>query len=228
MTVEHDLFEDDDDPRLGPLAGLAIGKVSDPDDPDKRGRVKVTLPGLTGAVASTWARVLRPAAGAKHGVWWPLEIDDEVLVGFVGGHPELPVVLGGLWSAKIPPPVAEADRRAQRTITTTSGHTIRLDDTPKGEKLEIVAAGGENAITIDVATGALALKARKKLEISVGDVKLTIADGKVELSCDELVIAARTDVTVGGDAVTIDAGQDLALSGGKSVNVNNGALTVEE
>lgn len=224
-----DLLDDDDDARGtgGPLGGLLFATVSDVADPDKLGRVKLTLPTLGDTVATTWARVLAPGAGEKHGVYWPLEIGDEVLVAFVGGHPELPVVMGALWSPKKLAAIPEASRRAHRLIASPAGHLIRMDDTADAQKLEIVAAGGENAIAVDVAGGKLTITAKTTLEIKVGaDITLTMSAGKVTVKCKQLAVEGASDITLAGDAISLDAGQGLALSGGAGVNINDGALEV--
>lgn len=228
--TDIDLHEQDD-PRPGahgPLMGLVFATVSDVEDPKKQGRVKLLLPTYGDAVESTWARVLAPGAGKTHAVWWPLEVGDEVIVGFVGGHPEHPVVLGSLFSPKKLDLVPEASRRAHHLLATPAGHTVRLDDTKDAHKLEIVTAGGENAIAFDVAKGKLTITAKTILEIKVGaDITLTMTEGKVTLKCKELAIPDAKDISVtGAGAITLDAKQSLALKGGQAVTINDGALEV--
>ena len=227
---ELELHDDDDDTSaFGPLLGLMFARVCSVDDPAKLGRVKVALPTMSADVESAWARVMQPGAGSKHGVYWPLEMNDEVVVGFVGGHPELPVVLGALWSKSKLAAVPEASRRVHRLLTSASGHLLRLDDTAGAEKIELIAAKGENAITLDVGAGAVTITAKTKLEIKVGtDITLTLADGKVSLSCKEFAVSQCTNVTIASQAITLDASNSLALNGKQSgVNINNGGLDIK-
>lgn len=225
--TDLDLHDDDPNPRAGPLGGLVFATVSSVEDPRKQGRVKLLLPTLGDAVETTWARVLAPAAGKTHAVWWPLEVGDEVLVAFVGGHPELPVVVGSLFSPEKLELVPEAGRRAHHLLATPAGHAVRLDDTADAQKLEIVAAGGESGLAIDVAAGKLTLTARTTLEIKVGDdITLTMTGGKVTLTCKELAVTGSKDVSVAGEAITLDAGKSLALGGGQGITLNDGALEV--
>lgn len=220
-----DLLDDDDAPR-GPVGDLVIGTVSDVDDPDKLDRLRVVFPTISGAVASHWARVVQPAAGLKHGVHWPLEIGDEVVVGFIGGHTELPIVLGALWSKKQPPPVPDASRRVHRVLQSAAGHTIRLDDTRDKEKLEIVAAGGKEAITLGVADGKVTITAGKCLEIKVGeDITLKLENGAVTLACKTLAVEQLEDITLAARAVAVEAEQNLQMSGQK-VTINDTSLEV--
>lgn len=221
-----DLFGDDDDAPRDSLGDLVIATVSDDADPDKLGRVRVVFPTISGKVASHWARVVQPAAGARHGVHWPLEIGDEVVVGFIGGHTELPVVLGALFSKKQPPPTPDGSRRVHRVLQSTAGHTIRLDDTKDAEKLEIVGANAKESITFTTPKGKVEIVAGAELEIKVGsDITLNFKDGKVTLACKSLAITDLEDITLGARTVAVDGDQELLLSGQK-VTINDTSLEV--
>lgn len=225
-----DLLGDDDEPR-GPFGGLVIGTVSNVDDPDKVGRVKVVFPTISGTVESGWARVLGPAAGAgddgARGLYLPYLVGDEVVVGFLGGHGELPVVVGALWSKKHPPPAPSDRLAAHGVLRSTSGHTLRFDDTDKAEKIEIVAAGAENSLALSTADGKISIAAARCVEIKVGsDITLTLQDGTVTLACKKFVVKDASEVSIAGGQIAVDADQSLALSGGSGINLNNGALEV--
>jgi uncharacterized protein involved in type VI secretion and phage assembly len=69
-------------PNGTPTKGLVVGIVTDNQDPDGRGRVKVKFPWLTPDHASHWARVVSVGAGPERGIQFLPEINDEVLVGF--------------------------------------------------------------------------------------------------------------------------------------------------
>ena len=63
------------------IYGLVIGIVTDNNDPDNVGRVKVKFPWLGDDVESWWARIAAPGAGPDYGVVWVPQVNDEVLVG---------------------------------------------------------------------------------------------------------------------------------------------------
>lgn len=229
-----DLLDDDGGEPRGPFGGLVIATVSNVDDPDKLGRVKVLFPTISSAVESAWARVLTPAAGAAagddlaaHGVHWPYKVGDEVVVGFLGGHTELPIVVGALWSKKRPAPVPSDKLAAHRVLQSARGHVLRFDDTKDAEKIEIVAARGENALALSTADGAVTITAAKCVEIKVGaDITLTLKEGEVTLKCKKLTVQDASDVAVAAGAVSVDADQSIAMSGGSGINLNNGAFEV--
>ena len=67
--------------------------VSNIKDPDGQGRVKVKLPwspdGL-GSAYEAWARLATMMGGNNRGTWFIPDVNDEVLVVFLGGDPRFP------------------------------------------------------------------------------------------------------------------------------------------
>src|SRR5690349_4563849 len=70
--------------------GVEIAVVTNVQDPDKVGRVKVKFPRLPNGPESDWARVAQPSAGAGRGFYWIPEVNDEVLVAFELGNANRP------------------------------------------------------------------------------------------------------------------------------------------
>lgn len=109
--------------------------------PDDQGRYKVRLPFARndhgGYRNSAWLRLSTPyAAGsgtkdlAKSGMHFPLREGTEVLVAFLNGDPDLPVIVGTLPNAEAPSVVGQQNSRE---------HVIR---TPGGSGLVILDGGG--------------------------------------------------------------------------------------
>lgn len=227
-------LDDDGGDRRGPFGGLVIGTVSNVDDPDRLGRVKVVFPTVSSAVESAWARVLSPAAGAAdddapaaHGLYWPYRPGDEVVVGFLGGHAELPVILGALWSKKRPAPVPSDRLAAHRVLQSASGHVLRFDDTRGAEQIELVSAAPDNALRLSAVDGAVTIRAAKCVEIRVGaDITLTLKDGEVTLTCKQLRVQCADEVALAGASVSVDADESVTVNGGGGINLNNGAFEV--
>src|SRR6266536_6725356 len=143
--------------------GVVIGIVTNNDDPDGLGRVKVRFPWLSDSDESWWARIATPMAGNQRGVQFPPEVEDEVLVAFQHGDVRFPYVLGGLWNGKDAPPESKPldgdGKVAKRVVKSRSGHLIRFDDTDGSEKIEIVDKSEKNSIVIDTANNTVTVQA---------------------------------------------------------------------
>src|SRR5262249_37613419 len=92
------------EPHVTPLNGVVVGVVTDNQDPEGQGRVKVKFPWLSEDHASFWARLAIVGGGPERGVEFLPEINDEALVGFEMGDVHYPYILGGLWNGKDAPP----------------------------------------------------------------------------------------------------------------------------
>ncbi|ETX05496.1 MAG: hypothetical protein ETSY2_22635, partial [Candidatus Entotheonella gemina] len=89
--------------------GMVVAGVTNNQDPEGLGRVKVKFPWLSDRDESHWARIAMPMAGPERGFYFLPEVDDEVLVAFEHGLIEWPYVLGALWNGKDTPPESNGD-----------------------------------------------------------------------------------------------------------------------
>lgn len=201
-------------PEHGRFYGVTVGVVTNNQDPDSLGRVKVKLPWLSDQDESFWARVVAPMAGKDRGLYLLPEIDDEVLVAFEHGMIEYPYVLGALWNGKDNPPETNSNgKNNMRTLKSRSGMIIRLDDTDGSEKIEISDASGKNSIVIDVANQKITIAADADISLESKQGKVKIAGKGIELSSQaEVKVEAQKDI-------------DLKASGqmtikGATVNIN--------
>ena len=169
------------------LYGVVVGVVTNNQDPDGRGRVKVRFPWLSEEHESAWARVVTPMAGNDRGLFLLPEVDDEVLVAFEHGRVELPYVLGALWNGQDKPPADNADGENNiRVLKSRSGHVIRLDDSEGAEKIEIADAEGTESLVFDMAAKSITLTADNDvvIESKNGKVKVTGQKG-VEITAPD-------------------------------------------
>ena len=79
-----------------PSTGSSSAIVTNNDDPDKLGRVKLKFPWLADTYESDWARLVQLGAGPNSGAVFLPEVNDEVLVAFEFGDIRRPYVLGGV------------------------------------------------------------------------------------------------------------------------------------
>ncbi|MFL6293947.1 MAG: phage baseplate assembly protein V [Thermoanaerobaculia bacterium] len=179
----------------GRVYGVVSGVVTNNQDPEGMGRVKVSFPWLSEAHESNWARVVTPMAGNERG-WYTLpEVGDEVLLAFEHGQVERPCVLGALWNGKDKPPADNGDGKNNiRIFKSRSGHVVKLDDTEGAEKIEIADAKGKESLVFDTAANTITLTAEKDVVIESKDgmvkltgkkgVEITAPDGKGRLEAN--------------------------------------------
>jgi type VI secretion system secreted protein VgrG len=98
---------------------------------DDQGRYTVKLLFDTAAPgerrASCAIRMLQPSAGPGYGMHFPLKPGVEVLIGFVDGNPDRPVIVGAAPNPLTPTPVTAATGTKSR-IQTRSGILIEFED----------------------------------------------------------------------------------------------------
>jgi uncharacterized protein involved in type VI secretion and phage assembly len=116
---------------------MLVGIITNNNDPDKLGRVKVKFPTLTEDHESNWARVVGVGAGVNRGFDCLPEVNDEVLVAFEHGDIHRPYVIGGVWNGTDAPPTVVTDsvvggKVRLRTFKTRVGHQLQFVEEDKG------------------------------------------------------------------------------------------------
>ncbi|MFE9092873.1 VgrG-related protein [Streptomyces sp. NPDC007264] len=186
------------------LPGMVNALVTDVQDPLKQGRVKLQFPWLDDAYVSDWTRVVQ-WGGKDGGSIFPLDVGDEVLVGFDRGALDHPYVIGGLYNGKdVPTPVKDvplhdgARRRAAR-------HTLSDRD---GNRMDLLSQK----------TG----RRKQGVRLATGDDKLVITLDRTQT---EITVDSRGTVSIKGSrSVSVEAGTDLTLSAARKLTIKSGGL----
>jgi uncharacterized protein involved in type VI secretion and phage assembly len=209
-----DLLDDRTPTNPHRVYGVVVGIVTNNQDPEKLGRVKVRFPWLGDNDESFWARLATPMAGQERGLYLLPEVEDEVLVVFEHGDLRFPYILGGLWGGRDRPPIDNSDGKNQiRMIRSRSGHTIRLNDTDGEETIEIIDKTQHNKITIDSAKNTISI-------VSDRDITLSAPQGKITLTAKELEFKSSAGTKIESQAGTdIHATNTIAIRGA-TINLN--------
>ena len=183
--------------------GVYPAIVSDINDPDGQGRVKIRLPwapDTDGARYEAWARLAVLMAGANRGTWFVPDVGDEVLVAFEGGDPRRPYVLGGLWNGSDSPPetMDGTGNNYKKVIRSRNGVKLTLDDQDGQEKLIVETPGGQ----------------KMTLKDGPGSVEIVDSNGNsVKLESAGITVQASAKVTVNASTVEISAGMVTVNAG---------------
>jgi type VI secretion system secreted protein VgrG len=139
-------------PRIeGPQTALVVGPSGDEIYTDKFGRVKVQFDwdrlGKRNEDASCWVRVAQVWAGNKWGAIHIPRIGHEVMVEFLDGDPDRPIVTGRVYNTDCMPPYPLPDNKTQSGIKSHSSkggsdsnfNEIRFEDLKGKEELHLQA-----------------------------------------------------------------------------------------
>lgn len=205
---------------LGAIHGLQIAKVTQlNEDPDGEFRVMVRLPVISNDEQGVWARVATPDAGENRGMFFRPEIDDEVVVGFLNGNPNDPIILGMLNSSAKPAPIEPTEDNHEKGFVTRSEMKFIFDDDKKSVILETPAG---KKITVDEDEGII------QLEDENSNIVTLNADGINIESGADLTIKATGDIMIEGTNVEIAANAEFKAEGSAGTKISSSAITTIE
>lgn len=195
-------------------------------DPSGEDRIQVRLPLVSADANGTWCRLSTLDAGDGRGSFFRPEIGDEVTVGFFGGDPRHPVVLGMLHSSAKPSPEPAKDDNHLKGFVSRSALKWTFDDqkkiitfeTPAGNK--IVLSEEDSSITLEDQNGNKIVMNSSGIELnSASDIKLT-ATNNVEIGGVNLKLEgqASSELKAGGSLKVKASG--IAEIKGSLVKIN--------
>lgn len=196
--------------------GVAAGLVTNNQDPQGLGRVRLKFPWLSDDNESDWVRIATFMAGNQRGGYFLPEVGDEALVAFEHGDINRPYVIGFLWNGVDKPPEANSDgKNSIRKITSRSGHEIIFNDDAdqKREKLEIHTKAG-HTIVLDDSAGA------EKIEIKDKTGSNSILFDSVQNS---ISVESAMQLKIKSQMIEIEAGTSMTIKAGATLTVQ-GAL----
>jgi uncharacterized protein involved in type VI secretion and phage assembly len=202
------LDSDSDDVREpGIIRGVSVGVVSQNQDPEGLGRVKIRFPWRENPDESHWARIAVLMAGKERGTWFLPEVGDEVLVACDAERIEHPYILGALWNGKEPPPETNSDGRNDiRKIRSRSGHEIIFDDGSQG-RIDIHLKDKKRQVLLD--PDGIVIKDDSGNEIEIKSLPGTITiKSKSKLSIQSNIIDIKADASM-----TLQATGTLTIQG---------------
>ncbi len=195
---------------LPPAGGLQTGIVKQMAVDDVGDfRVLVTLP-LLGSENGVWARLSGFYASNGFGTVFYPEIDDEVILAFMGDDPRSPVILGSVYSAKRAPALPPNKENDKKGIVTRSRIEMTFDD--KDVIFEIKTPGG-HSVTLNDKTGQVVIKDSNSNSVTLGKTDIVIDGG------------ASIHLTAKGD-ITLKAGGNLDMQA--TANASLKAVQIKE
>ena len=196
-----------------PLAETQMATVLSNADPEGKGRVRVRMNWQTDGMHTGWVRVMTPDGGSSsdvksnRGFVFIPEVGDQVLLGFRHGDPARPYVMGSLFNGTTGGGGLEGNH--MKSLTTRSGHTIKLNDSLSSLGITIKDIKG-NSIHIDSVGDDIIINAKRNITINAGETFTVNCKNANILAEESINMNAEQDITsVSGESTSIQAGESL-------------------
>lgn len=161
--------------------------------------------------ASTRIRMMQPHAGAPEGFHFPLRKDTEVVVAFLGGDPDRPVIAGAVPNAHHPA-VVTSDNHTQNVIQTGGGTRIELEDAEGSQHVYVYTPTEETYLHLGEPFNPkrnIVLKTNKDCLVKVG----TNQDVEIGGVLEEKVTKDVSETYKNTQTSTIDGKQQTTTTG---------------
>ncbi len=216
-------------PMPGLQTGVVVGPSGEEIHTDEFGRIKVLFHwnrhDKNAADPTCWMRVVQSLAGPTFGAQFIPRIGMEVLVDFIEGDPDRPIVIGSVYNGKNKPPFALPGSKTQSGWRTQSSpgkdkkiNELRFEDKTGAEEIYFHAGKdftrfvqNNDDLKVDNAQ-TRTIKADRTVKITEGDDKLTLDKG-----------SSQTQIKSGDTSLKIDKGKySIEVMGDYSLTVKTG------
>ena len=237
----------------GPQTAVVDGESGEEITVDQYGRVKVKFHWDRGTASDNqhtcWIRVAQASAGVNWGSMFIPREGQEVVVEFLEGNPDRPLITGVVYNANVTVPYALPANKTRSTIKTNSSpggggfNELRFED-KKGEEEVFFQAQkdynkkvlNDETVTIHKDTTTTVETGNRKVTVSAGNDTLTVSAGNhtitVSAGKSEVTAAQSITLTVGASSIKIDpsgvtiSGAKISIQGSATVAVTAPAISL--
>ncbi|AGR58623.1 TPA: type VI secretion system tip protein VgrG [Salmonella bongori] len=231
-------------PFMHTQTATVVGKSGEEIWTDKLGRVKVQFPwdreGKSDETSSCWLRVATAWSGNGFGAQFIPRIGQEVVVSFIDGSPDKPLITGCVYNGANALPYALPANQTQSGIKTKSEkgfNELRFDDKKDAELLAMQAQKDFQLTVLNDSKTTVShdeiqsVKNDRTRIIEEGNETITLKKGnrtvKIEKGSDTLEVKDKRSVTVKGDQEhAVDGNETHKVKGNYTLNVD-GNLTIK-
>ena len=203
----------------GTQTAIVVGKSGEEIWTDKYGRVKVQFhwdqKGKKDENSSCWIRVAHGWAGKAWGQIYLPRIGQEVVVSFLEGDPDRPLITGSVYNAEQTVPYTLPDEQTKSTSKSNSSkggggfNEIRFEDKKSSEEIYVHAQKDMKIEVLNDRTKDVqhdetnTIKNNRTTTVSEGNYSLTVAKGnrtvKVDTGDETHSVKGKRDLTVTGN-----------------------------
>ena len=199
-----------------PIYGVVVAIVTNNDDPDKLGRVKLKFPWLSDDYESDWARLAQLGAGPSAGAVFLPEVNDEVLVAFEFGDVRRPYVVGSLYNGQDKPSLGDglvSGGKVKRSgFVSRKGHRLVFFDDDGKSGIALLSSDNKVRVALKQTGPEIHIYCEGKVTIeSQGDMKIT-SQANVSIEAGAQLELKGQAVKVSGDAAVEVTGTPIKLN----------------
>lgn len=191
-------------PRVaGSHTALVVGPSGEEIWTDSYGRVKLKFhwddSPSEGQDSSCWVRVSQAIAGQGWGSWVLPRVGQEVVVSYVDGDPDQPLVTGAVYNKQdtlplqLPAAQTQSLMRSRSSKRGSAGNEIRMEDKLNAEELYL-RAQKDMTVSVENSLATTVEQGNQSLRIKKGDLSVDVQSGK-----ETHDVKGARGVTVGGD-----------------------------
>ncbi len=243
----------------GSQTARVVGPEGEEIHTDPYGRVKVQFnwdrQGRFDERSSCWIRVSQGSAGGQYGMMFLPRVGQEVIVDFLEGDPDRPIITGRVYNADQMPPYALPAEKTKSVIKTNStpdgggANEIRFEDLKDSEQILVhaqkdlhIRANHDRVTSVDrddhisIAGDRIELISKSRHSevrldalTKIGGKRLTEVAGDVgeEFKSNHSEKVAGAYHLKAGRKIVIDAGEELTLKvGGNFIKIDAGGVTI--
>lgn len=202
----------------GPQTALVVGDKGEEIHIDKYGRIKVQFywdrEGKFDSNSSCYVRVAQSFAGNKWGSQFIPRVGQEVIVEFLNGDPDRPIITGAVYNDANKPPYSAKTKSGIKTRSTTNAGDSNFNELSFDDKKgsEVIYLQAEKDLTRliknDEATIVKNASAKKAKTVSIeaqDSIKLIVGQSTIEMTPTSITIKS-TKVDVNGEAMAVVKG----------------------
>jgi type VI secretion system secreted protein VgrG len=201
---------------------------------DRFGRVKLQFRwdryGQSDENSSCWVRVSSSWAGANFGTMHMPRVGQEVIVDFIGGEPDRPIITGRVYNSdQMPPWELPANATASGILTRSSSggaanqaNMLRFEDRTGAEQIWLHA---ERNLDVEVEADETHTTDGTRTTLIKGHESATYQDGEtrdITAGARETITGGDTRSVTGGFSETVTGGVNQTISGGKTRMLSGG------
>ncbi|RYE00215.1 MAG: Vgr family protein [Sphingobacteriales bacterium] len=209
-----------------PVAQPQVATVKSNTDPDNQGRVQVQFNWQSGESKSEFIRVASIDAGSSgavaknRGLVFIPEVEDQVMVGFMHNHPDMPYVMHAMFTGKTGS--GGGDGNNIKSITMKGGSTITFDEAK--QSITISDPSG-NTVVLD-GDGGISLSSPKSISLTSKDISI-IASNSVTMNATNNISAGAKAVGVAASAGLALSGKESSLTGSTKLSMNSASTSMQ-